>query len=319
MLQQTQVSTVIPYYTPFISRFPTIAGLAEANEDDVLAHWSGLGYYARARNLHRAAQHVMALHGGRFPDDFEAIRSLPGIGRTTAAAIAVFAFGQRHAILDGNVKRVLSRYFGIAGDERELWQRAEALVPIRDIEAYTQALMDVGASVCTRKAHCKSCPLARTCVATKTGRVLEFPLPRRMAALPEKRVTWLVLFYRGRVLLEKRPPSGVWGGLWCFPETQQNDERGVQEHAAAWRCAGELAPFRHTFTHFRLTITPRVFEIEELRTHASESREQWLNQSSAINAALPAPARRLLLALAQDHDFFGAAFFSKARKSVGGS
>src|SRR5687768_14950647 len=214
MLQQTQVSAVIPYYERFLARYPTVEALAAASEDEVLRLWSGLGYYARGRNLHKAAVEISR---NGFPGTAETIAELPGVGRSTAAAIAVFAFGERAAILDGNVKRVLSRVFARQG-ERNLWALAERLLPRRNIEVYTQALMDLGATVCTRIPACTTCPVEARCVARKTGRIAELPAPRRRKALPLKSATWFVYLNAGRVLLQRRPSSGIWGGLWCFPE-----------------------------------------------------------------------------------------------------
>src|SRR5690242_1085945 len=215
MLQQTQVATVIPYYERFLARFPDVRSLARASEEEVLRLWSGLGYYARGRNLHRAAKQV-AKDG--FPRSAEAIQRLPGVGRSTAAAIAVFAFGERAAILDGNVKRVLARCFGI-GDEERLWERAEAELPLRDIEAYTQALMDLGATVCTRLAPaCGRCPVAASCEAHRRGWQARLPAKRARAPLPQRAVVWVVQRCGDRLLVERRPSRGIWGGLWCFPE-----------------------------------------------------------------------------------------------------
>src|SRR4051812_39484936 len=214
MLQQTQVGTVIPYYERFLKKYPSVAALAAADEEHVLELWSGLGYYARGRNLHRAAR-LIARHG--FPRTASAIADLPGIGRSTAAAIAAFAYGERAAILDGNVKRVFARVFGVA-DEKALWPLAERLLPKRAIEIYTQALMDLGATVCARKPRCERCPIASECIALKEGRIHELPPPPARRELPQREVTWLVLRRNGAVLVERRPSPGIWGGLWCFPE-----------------------------------------------------------------------------------------------------
>src|SRR6267142_1169437 len=223
MLQQTQVSSVIPYYQRFIKKYPTVQGLARATEDEVLQLWSGLGYYARGRNLHRAAG-VIAKSG--FPRTAEKIAELPGVGRSTAAAIAAFAYGERGAILDGNVKRVLARVFALS-DEKALWPLAERLLPKRGIEAYTQALMDLGATVCARrKPLCERCPVARDCGARKQNRIDELPAPRPRRELPQKQVTWLVLRHAGAVLVERRPAPGIWGGLWCPPELAGKRPRG---------------------------------------------------------------------------------------------
>jgi len=237
MLQQTQVSAVIPYYERFLAKYPTVEALAAASEDEVLRLWSGLGYYARGRNLHQAAQLLM----NGFPRTAAQIAELPGVGRSTAAAIAAFAFGERVAILDGNVKRVLARCFGT---DENLWERAERLLPKRGIETYTQALMDLGATVCTRNPVCDKCPVKARCVARKTGRIAELPAPRPRKVLPLRKTRWFVYLDRGKVLLERRPSSGIWGGLWCFPE------RALAKAATARR----LEPIEHGFMHFRLRI-----------------------------------------------------------------
>lgn len=305
MLQQTQVSTVIPYYSRFVARFPNISALATAQEDDVLAHWSGLGYYARARNLQRAAERIAAEFSAIFPSDFEAIRSLPGVGRSTAAAIAVFAFGERRAILDGNVKRVLCRAFGIAGFpgdiEDELWRKAGSLLPRHHIAIYTQALMDLGAMICTRlRPQCFACPLNSACVAFNSNRTEELPARKSRSKLPGKQTQWLVLFSRGQVLLEKRPPTGVWGSLWCFPELPlaADAERWCARHyGAAVAACDNMTPFQHGFTHFTMTIAARVFNVTSAKTRAQEPGTLWLDIPDAIQAAIPAPARRVLRAL----------------------
>ena len=282
MLQQTQVATVIPYYARFLEAFPTAAALAAASQDDVLRLWAGLGYYARGRNLHAAAR-IIAERG--FPKSREAIEKLPGVGRSTAAAIAAFAFGARAAILDGNVKRVLSRRFGVEG-EPQLWKLAERLLPRSGIEAYTQALMDLGATICTRsKPRCGDCPIQSTCIARRQDRVEELPAPRRRKPLPQREVTWLVLRHRREVLLEKRPAVGIWGGLWCFPEAQ-TDARGIL-----------LEPLEHGFTHFRLRIRPLLCELPKKPPRAETPGKLWIDITQATEAAVPAPVKTLLLRL----------------------
>jgi A/G-specific adenine glycosylase len=304
MLQQTQVSTVIPYYLRFMDRFPDVSVLAQAAEDDVLAHWSGLGYYSRARNLHAAARLVCERHGGSMPRDIEAVTALPGIGRSTAAAIVVFAYGERHAILDGNVKRVLARCFGIRGDAGEsvvsaaLWRQAETLLPESDLEAYTQGLMDLGASLCVRRApRCDKCPLQQRCVALQMGTVDELPTPRPRRAVPHRATTMLVLEREGQVLLEKRPAPGIWGGLWCFPEIASGED-AVQVSAMRFGfdvSAGEMMPaVEHGFTHFRLTITPQRLYVKSSSANVSEPGRQWWSLADARAAGLPAPVRRIL-------------------------
>ncbi|MEO5697809.1 MAG: A/G-specific adenine glycosylase, partial [Burkholderiaceae bacterium] len=225
MLQQTQVATVLGYYARFVARFPDVAALAAASLDDVLVLWSGLGYYSRARNLHACAQAVVQLHGGRFPADSAALARLPGIGRSTAAAIAAFCYGERAAILDGNVKRVLTRVLGfdadlaVAANERALWAQAQALLPETGIEAYTQGLMDLGASVCSARApQCAACPLRTACVATQQGDPERYPVKRRKAPRGRREHVWLLLEWRAQVWLLRRPSSGIWAGLWSLPE-----------------------------------------------------------------------------------------------------
>jgi len=278
MLQQTQVATVIPYYERFLKRFPTANALARASEEEVLGLWSGLGYYARGRNLHRAARHI-ARHG--FPRRAAAIAELPGVGRSTAAAIAVFAYGERAAILDGNVKRVLARAFAIT-EERALWAQAERLLPKRNVERYTQALMDLGATVCTRIApRCERCPVATMCVARKEKRTAELPAARQRRALPEKQVTWLVLRHKDAVLLERRPSAGIWGGLWCFPEG--NGARPARAKA--------LPAIEHGFTHFKLRIEPLLILGRSVKP---ASNQRWVSLVDATGGAVPAPVRTLL-------------------------
>ena len=267
MLQQTQVATVIPYYRRFLAAFPDIHTLAAAPEDRVLEQWSGLGYYRRAHHLHAAAKTIVAAHGGTFPREAGAIAALPGIGRSTAAAIAAFAFGTRAAILDGNVKRVLARHRGIEGFpglpkvEAALWRAAESLLPRDGVESYTQALMDLGATVCTRRAPlCESCPVARDCVARTEDRIANLPSPRPRKALPRRAVKVLILERAGAILFEKRPATGIWGGLWSLPEIDVDADVAVEcrKRFAASVVAGDaLPPIEHGFTHYRLTIHPQ--------------------------------------------------------------
>lgn len=303
MLQQTQVSAVLGYYARFLERFPTLKSLAEASDEDVLAVWSGLGYYSRARNLHKAAQKVMAEYGGAFPDTRTGIETLPGVGRSTAAAIAAFAFNQREAILDGNVKRVLTRAFGIDGFpgdkkiETQLWALAERLLPAQEIGAYTQGLMDLGATVCSRgKPACTVCPMVDGCVAAREGRVTELPTPRPKKAQPTRETMMLLLQRSGQVWLERRPPSGIWGGLWSLPEFAGTAE------AERWLSAfGEVdwlpawPEFEHVFTHYRLIITPQpAYLMAAPVPHVQESNGRWWPLTEALEAGLPAPVKRLL-------------------------
>jgi A/G-specific adenine glycosylase len=307
MLQQTQVMTVIPYYQRFLKDFPDISTLAAASQDEVLAHWSGLGYYSRARNMHQAAQIVAREYGEKFPDEYEQVLELPGIGRSTAAAICVFAFGARHAILDGNVKRVLTRYFGIdgyPGDKRiadDLWSRAEMLLPRRNVEAYTQGLMDLGAGVCVRRSpHCESCPLIDDCVARLRGQTGVLPSARPRKAMPHKTTVMLVLQRAGEVLLEKRPAAGIWGGLWCFPEMAPGENAQAicsQRFGARVTPLQALPVLEHGFTHFRLSITPQRLHVTALAPRAGEPGHTWLALADARSAAIPTPVRRILAAL----------------------
>jgi A/G-specific adenine glycosylase len=303
MLQQTQVATVIPYYQRFIAPFPTIAALAAATEDQVLAHWSGLGYYARGRNLHAAARIIVEKYHGEFPCDFEQIIELPGIGRSTAAAICALAFHENHAILDGNVKRVLARYCGIEGlatyknIEAQLWQLAEALLPQSDIAAYIQAQMDLGATLCTRsKPKCDECPVQSDCVAFQTGRVSELPTPRKRKAVPERHATFLLLMHGNDILLEKRPGSGIWGGMWCPPKF--DDEVSARDwflrHEMDASDGERLETFSHTFTHFKLHITPLKIQLARRPLGVAEAGSIWLDLGEALGAAIPTPVRSLL-------------------------
>lgn len=304
MLQQTQVATVIPYYQRFVEAFPTIAALASASEEQVLAHWSGLGYYARGRNLHRAAQIIVEKHHGEFPREFEQILELPGIGRSTAAAICALAYHERRAILDGNVKRVLARYCGISGSpsvksvEAHLWQQAEVLLPQRDIAGYIQAQMDLGATLCTRsKPKCDECPVRSDCVALQSGRVSELPTPRPRKAVPEKNTTFLLLMHGNDILLEKRPGSGIWGGLWCPPQLDNGQdvvEDYVQRSGVKVSKRVELAEFTHTFTHFKLHITPVLLRLAHKPHQVQQAGSVWLDVEEALQAAIPTPVRAML-------------------------
>jgi len=306
MLQQTQVATVIPYYQRFIAAFPSIAALAAATEEQVLTHWSGLGYYARGRNLHVAARIIMEKYRGEFPRDFEQILELPGIGRSTAAAICALAYHERRAILDGNVKRVLARYCGISGlpsekvVETQLWQQADALLPQRDIATYIQAQMDLGATLCMRsKPKCIECPVSSDCVAFQSGRVSELPTPRPRKAVPERHATFLLLMHGNDILLEKRPGSGIWGGLWCPP--QLDDGHGVADYVQRSGMnmseRTELAGFTHTFTHFKLHITPVLLRVALKPQQAQQPGSVWLDVEEALQAAIPTPVRKVLRSL----------------------
>jgi len=307
MLQQTQVATVIPYYQRFLQRFPDVATLAQAPLDEVLRLWAGLGYYSRARNLHRAAQAVMSGHGGRFPRTFDAAAALPGIGRSTAAAILVFSAGARYPILGGNVKRVLARLFGIAGypgDKRvadRLWQRAEELLPKRSVEAYTQGLMDLGAGVCARtRPRCDACPWSASCAARKRGLVAAIPGRKPRKALPQKATTMLALTRAGEVLLEKRPPAGIWGGMWSLPEAVRDTEIAgycLRKFGARVLAMEKLPQIAHGFTHYKLDIFPIRLRVGKQDPHAAEPGLIWLPLEEARQAAIPAPVKRILASL----------------------
>ena len=303
MLQQTQVATVIPYYQRFVASFPDIDALAAASEEQVLTHWSGLGYYARGRNLHKAAQIIVEKHGGEFPRKLEDILELPGIGRSTAAAICALAYHERRAILDGNVKRVLARYCGIAGwvgekrVEEQLWQQAEGLLPPSDVATYTQALMDMGATVCTRsKPKCVLCPVQADCVALQTDCIAALPTPRPRKVVPERNAVFLLLMHGNDILLEKRPGSGIWGGLWCPP--QFDDEIAAREwfgrNGMEAREGEKLETFSHTFTHFKLHITPLKVELVRKPLRAAQPGSIWLDVEEALGAAIPTPVRMML-------------------------
>lgn len=307
MLQQTQVAAAITYYSKFMRRFPNIASLANATQDEVLQNWSGLGYYSRARNLHNAAVTIMDNHSGQFPQDFTIIQTLSGIGRSTAAAIASFAFNQVQTILDGNVKRVLARHFLVEGwpgspkIEKELWQLAEKLLPKKGMVAYTQGLMDLGAILCTRsKPKCGNCPLNGSCIALQQQRVHELPTPKPRKAIPEKSITMLILLRGDEILLEKRPSTGIWGGLWSFPEAENNHDI----EAIALKKFGIIAenditlPYlTHTFTHFKLLIRPQTLLVKKHNHQVNQATHIWINIDDAVGAAIPTPIRKILRSL----------------------
>jgi A/G-specific adenine glycosylase len=303
MLQQTQVGTVLDYFPRFLARFPDVRELAAAPLDDVLGLWSGLGYYSRARNLHLCAQAVVSQHGGQFPADSAMLLKLPGIGRSTAAAIAAFAFGERVAILDGNVKRVLTRARGFEGDlaqaaqEKELWLEATVLLPARGIETYTQGLMDLGATVClARQPKCNSCPLAGDCVALAQGRPQAFPVKTRKLKRGRRSHALLWLEQGNRVWLVQRPATGVWAGLWSFQEF--DSAAALDALSRSWPGRGEWLPaFDHTLTHFDWTLQPLRWRWPaRVRRALSDGLPagRWFDLPSALGMGLPAPVRRLL-------------------------
>lgn len=316
MLQQTQVAAVIPYYQRFLLRFPDVAALAAAPAEDVMAHWSGLGYYSRARNLHQCAQRIVREYGGKFPCEPVLLAELPGIGRSTAAAIAAFSCGARTAILDGNVKRVFARVFGVDGYpgakpvEDLLWRRAAALLPQQGIESYTQGLMDLGATLCKRsKPSCPRCPLRQRCIALATGRTEQLPQRKPAKARPEKHVVMLVVIDRGQVLLAQRPDSGIWGGLLSLPEldadlpalTQPQAMRAHPGLVHALAPFGHIAAceplpaFSHVFTHFKLHIAPYRISLQRRIDMAGQLQHVWYDGERLAQAPLPAPVKKLLL------------------------
>ncbi|GAB6139692.1 A/G-specific adenine glycosylase [Methylosoma difficile] len=311
MLQQTQVTTVIPYFNAFVERFPDLASLAQASTDEVLQFWAGLGYYARARNLHKAAQ-IMAAQGG-FPDSIAGLTALPGIGLSTAGAILSIAFNNSQPILDGNVKRVLSRYQAISGwpgssqTSKQLWALSSQLTPIERVADYTQAIMDLGATVCTRsKPKCPSCPLQNSCQALLLGNVQAYPSPKPAKSQPVKQLIFLMLRNSfNEVLLEKRPPVGIWGSLWSLPEFEDTEAALAWCHSQQIRIGKHrlLATKRHTFSHFHLDFTPLLVEIENLTDNVMEAKQTlWYNIGLGNGVALAAPITQLLQQLHNEED-----------------
>jgi len=306
MLQQTQVNTVLGYYQNFMQHFPDIQSLAAAPLDEVLAQWSGLGYYARARNLHRAAQQIQQQFKGEFPQEFEQVIALSGIGRSTAGAILALAFGQSHPILDGNVKRVLCRYHAIptpadeAATSRLLWELATNYTPVEQVGEYTQAMMDLGATLCTRsRPQCSRCPIQANCQAAQQGNPQAYPVPKLRKTIPVKTAVFLMLQQpTGEILLEQRPAQGIWGGLWSFPECADvneiisycEQELGIQvQKYKIWES------LRHTFTHFHLDILPVQITINrEQSTAIALSNRVWYKVATPIKLGLAAPVARLI-------------------------
>jgi A/G-specific adenine glycosylase len=306
MLQQTQVGTVIPFYRAFMQRFPTVAALAAAPLDDVLRAWSGLGYYARARNLWKAARIVAAEHGGRVPESFDALHALPGIGRSTAGAILAQAHGQCWPILDGNVKRVLARYHAVAGwpgspsVAEDLWRHAERHTPHARVADYTQAIMDLGATLCTRtRPACTVCPLASDCAAAQTGTQAQYPAPRPKRERAQRQVAVLVVRDpEGRVLLERRPATGIWGGLYSLPELSADDSPREWCMRALGACVAEereLETIEHAFTHFDLDLMPRLLELAATPAAINDRDDwHWCRPGTALAVGVPAPVAALL-------------------------
>ena len=305
MLQQTQVSSVLNYYPRFMARYPDVATLAAAPLDAVLGLWSGLGYYSRARHLKRAAELILERHGGQVPASAEALIALPGIGRSTAAAIRVFAFDLRDAILDGNVKRLLARYFALEGwpgepkVERRLWSLAWETLPTTSVAPYTQGLMDLGATLCTRsRPRCDACPVAADCRALALRAVAAYPAARPRRAVPHKRTVAIVAVDAdGRVLLERRPPSGIWGGLWSLPEVESVDDAAAacaERFGLAIEVDGPGSPIQHAFTHYKLEILPLHVRVVGSTRLLMEAAAVWVDRTALDEAPLPAPIRTLL-------------------------
>jgi len=311
MLQQTQVAAVLSYYSRFLDRFPTLSVLAAATLDEVMPFWAGLGYYSRARNLWACAREIQVRYGGQFPSDPALLEALPGIGRSTAGAIAALAFGRRAAILDGNVRRVLSRVFGIEGDLtqgtvlREAWSLAEDLLPRGDgIGPYTQGLMDLGATVCTRaRPRCEACPLASDCIARIEDRIRDLPQARRRAARPTREQRWLVLRQASSIWLERRPERGIWGGLWSLPELELGADvmQSIRHRGLNPKGLQDLPVIEHGFTHFVLRAYPIEVEVQggspDYAVQTAPPHGQWLDLDEATSKALPKPVADLLRTL----------------------
>jgi A/G-specific adenine glycosylase len=309
MLQQTQVATVIPYYERFMQRFPDVKSLAAAPIDEVLHLWTGLGYYARARNLHRAAQRIVSEHDGVFPSTLAEVEALPGVGRSTAGAILALSQAQRQPILDGNVKRVLTRHFGVAGFpgeravEEKLWTLAEQCTPADRVAHYTQAIMDLGATVCVRsRPLCERCPLSAACVARREGLQATLPTPRPKKIRPQ-RIAYALIVQRadGAMLLEQRPPSGLWGGLWTFPQFESEDAARTWLHAEAGvddaPAPEQLPPYSHAFTHFDLTLRPLLARAGGPAAVHDADRRRWYDPAQPARIGLAKPALDLMRAL----------------------
>ena len=313
MLQQTQVTTVIPYFTRFMQRFPDINTLAQSTLDEVLHQWTGLGYYARARNLHKTARIIRTEFNNRFPEDMDALLTLPGIGRSTAGAILTLACRQRHPILDGNVKRVLTRYHAITGwpgkskIEKKLWEIAEQYTPHEFVAEYTQAMMDLGASICIRgKPRCETCPLSEDCLARKQNTQMNLPTAKPKKQLPVRDTVFIVMQNgKGEYLLQKRPPTGLWGGLWAFPECEKNTniKRWIKDNFSYAVKTINIEPtIQHTFSHFQLEITPAVVTVQPTPENIRENGcYRWSGLNNGIQIGLPAPVKKIVEALNATH------------------
>ena len=309
MLQQTQVSTVIPYFKRFINKFPLLDDLAKADLDEVISLWAGLGYYSRAKYLYQTAQIIFKKYNSKFPNTFEELITLPGIGRSTAGAILAFAFNQRAAILDGNVKRIFIRLHGLElttqahATQKELWLLAEHYLPQNHIREYTQSLMDLGATICLRKnPHCKICPLVKSCIAYHNKDTHRLPLPKQRKKLPIKNTFFLILKNeQDQVLLEKRPSVGIWSNLWSFPEIENLTD--LKTRLSQWGMISKtqttLPTFKHTFSHYHLKITPIVINITFLQHAINEPKQMiWISKTQSKNYGLPKPTFHILQSLA---------------------
>lgn len=302
MLQQTQVQTVIPYFNRFVQSFPDVVSLANASIDDVLQHWSGLGYYARARNLHRAATIIRDDHDAEFPDAFEDVLALPGIGRSTAGAILSLAFGQRHPILDGNVKRVLARYAsiegwpGVSSVANQLWRLADELMPDGQADAYTQAMMDLGATVCTRsRPTCAACPVSRDCQASSNGDTERYPGRKPRREKPLRSTTMVLAVADGAVYLERRPASGIWGGLWSLPEVGDVDAWCSERLNTATIDAEVWDSLRHSFSHYDLDIMPIVVRVDATSSRVADDADStWHRLDAPPPGGIAAPVTKLI-------------------------
>ncbi len=312
MLQQTQVATVIPYYQRFMASFPTITDLANADEDTVLHHWTGLGYYARARNLHKAAKIMTCDFEGEFPTQIEQVIALPGIGRSTAGAILSLSLKQHHPILDGNVKRVLARsylvegYNGLSKFDKALWQLSEQLTPSIETDSFNQAMMDLGATVCTRsKPTCDICPVEKSCLAKAGDQQANFPQKKPKKKIPEKKTIMIIprieSHNKNVVLMEKRPPTGIWGGLWCFHELSELSELDDLMSKLSLKALSSqtLPEFRHTFSHFHLDITPVVVDCQACDTGKinEPNPQKWYDLNHGLSVGLAASTQKLLTLL----------------------
>ena len=306
MLQQTQVATVIPYFEKFMASFPDIIALANADEDRVLHHWTGLGYYARARNLHKTAKIVRDQYHGVFPTRIDEVIALPGIGRSTAGAVLSLSLGQHHPILDGNVKRVLARYFmvegwyGVKKVENQLWQLTEQLTPKDNVTEFNQAMMDLGASLCSRsKFECEQCPLNSRCKAFNGGVVKQFPHSKPKKSVPKKICHQLIIQCDDKVLMEKRPSTGIWGGLFSFFEFEQKNQLDAfLAQQGLELTTKKVDPFTHVFSHFELTINPHVLNVNKMPDVVNERQLVWYPLDQSIEVGLAAPTKKLVKQIA---------------------